>query len=218
MKNKNVDPKLVTAYKTIVDYFNRDGDLSRAEMDNLEDTPMRCARAMSEMCLTKETIRNELLTICSTAFPTEFAANTTTNGIVLQSPIRASGLCPHHLLPVFLDVSVAYMPSKDGVVLGLSKIARIVKSLSKRPVLQEQLCKDIADVFYRDGSSNWFPQIPSQGSAVSIVARHSCMECRGVESPSYTATTEVRGIFLDNASCKAEYYGMLDRLDRKPLS
>ena len=141
--------------------------------------------------------------VLSTNFPMENLHEDT--GIVTQGPVQARGVCPHHLLPVEYEVFVSYKPIASSV-LGLSKLARIVELLVERPVLQEQATMDIADaLFYTDMVKTDVPQIPSGGSAVQLIGRHACMECRGVKSGALTLTTILRGAFTDE-SLKAEFY------------
>jgi len=203
--------KLVDAYQQIVDYLTSADALTVQELVNFEGTAERCAKALLDMCYSKRRISAELDEILSKGFPTNKSVNSVSNGMVVQSPIKAYSVCPHHMLPVSMEVSVAYMPSPEGHVLGLSKLARLVKLLAKRPILQEQLCKDIADVLCKGGDSV-YPSVITLGSAVSITAKHSCMECRGVHSSAYTVTTELRGNFIEYPECKAEFYDMLNRI------
>jgi len=205
--------KLIDAYQQIVDYLTEADSLTTQEIVNFEGTAERCAKSLLSMCYSKRRISLELDEILSKGFPTNKSVNSVSNGMVVQSPIKAYSVCPHHMLPVFMEVSVAYMPSPEGHVLGLSKLARLVKLLAKRPILQEQLCKDIADVLCK-GSEGSYPSVTTLGSAVSITAKHSCMECRGVHSSAYTVTTELRGNFIDYPECKSEFYDMLNRIPK----
>ena len=113
-------------------------------------------------------------------------------GMISQGPIQVHSLCPHHLLNIEYECYISYMPYKDGKVLGLSKLARIAKTLGKQPILQEQLGSDIADVMYK---TKKYPSVDSQGCAVLLVGKHQCMSCRGVTDNALTTTTDLRGVY-----------------------
>jgi GTP cyclohydrolase I len=115
--------------------------------------------------------------------------------MITQGPIVVNSHCPHHLYSVKYVCFVSYLP-KGGNVLGLSKLARICEILANRPVLQEQLAHDIANVLYKNKASR-FSSIDSMGSAVMLVGTHLCMSCRGVRSMARTTVTEIRGAFWD---------------------
>jgi len=187
-------PLLLKAFQLIHDYLSRDNDLSEADLANMADTPVRSAKAFASMVKTRTEIDKEIRHLLRTGFPMEKHEADYTPELITQGPIRVYSLCPHHLLSVEYDVFVSYIPAPDGMVLGLSKLARIVKTLSRRPVLQEQLASDIADVLsWTEGQK--MPGIKSTGSAVSLVGKHSCMSCRGVESEAMTSSTALRKEF-----------------------
>jgi len=191
--SKNPPKRLITAIKTITDFFNRDNDLTDQEKENFKDTPLRVAKAWCETTRTTTEIKEHLDSLFKTSFP----VNDDQAGMVTQGPISINSYCPHHLLPVFYEAYVSYIPKEGGRVVGLSKIARAAEELGKRPILQEQLAKDIADVFYH---SEAFPFLETAGSAISLVGRHSCMTCRGVKSLALTGVTELRGSFWEGSN------------------
>lgn len=192
--HESAHPELLKAFTLIVDYLGRDDDLSEADKENLADTRVRAAKAFASMVNSRTEIDKELRRLLRTGFPMEKHDDDYIPGLITQGPIRVYSLCPHHLLSVEYDCFVSYIPAKDGMVLGLSKLARIVKALSRRPVLQEQLASDIADVLcWKDGQL--MPGIETTGSAVSLVGKHSCMSCRGVESEAMTSFTALRREF-----------------------
>lgn len=190
MDSKN---KLLSATKALVDFFSRDGDLDPQDLDNFKETPQRVAKMWCESTLTKKQIAVEIESLFSKTFP----VNKNQDGMIIQGPILSYSFCPHHLLPVKYESFVAYIPSADSNIIGLSKIARAVNILSKRPVLHEQLAMDVADVFY-SGNSN-YPGLGSEGSAVLMIGRHSCMEIRGIKSSALTSIVQVRGIFKEES-------------------
>lgn len=154
----------------------------------------------------KSTIVPALTEILETGFPLE-STQQGDCGIITQGPIKAQGLCPHHLLPVYYNIYVAYKPAKHGMVLGLSKLARVAETLASRPVLQEQVTTDIADALHFSGDNNRddLPQIKSAGSAVQVTGQHSCMCNRGVMSAASTLSTVLRGEF-QLVDLKNEFY------------
>jgi GTP cyclohydrolase IA len=113
--------------------------------------------------------------------------------IVVLKNHRLFGLCPHHLLPVSFNVSIAYIP--DGEVLGLSKLARVVESFNTRPILQEDLSRNIVNWFVNKEETDDFL---SKGAACRIIGDHMCMQMRGVKSTGSVITTTFRGLFNED--------------------
>jgi len=121
--------------------------------------------------------------------------------IVLLKDIPLYSICEHHLLPFLGKAHVAYIP-KGGRVTGLSKIARVVDILSRRPQLQERLTTQIAEVINK--------VLQPRGIMVIIEAEHLCMSIRGVKKPRIkTVTSVVRGIFRENPATRAETLALL---------
>ena len=117
--------------------------------------------------------------------------------MIMVKDIPLQSLCEHHLLPFSGKAHVAYIPNKDGRITGLSKIARVVDILAKRPQVQERLTTEIADTIER--------ALEPRGVFVVIEAEHLCMTMRGVKKPgSLTVTSAVRGMFKDNPATRAE--------------
>jgi GTP cyclohydrolase I len=223
----------------LIDCVRRAGTLEDSAPDMVAGAPKLSAQWYSDEALLKETradtehrvrqyIRNavayknrlmlqDLPSILSTGFPMEKTASDP--GLITQGPIRLNSLCPHHLLPVIYEAYVSYLPQHGGTVLGLSKLARLSIELARRPVLQEQLTNDIADVLFaaEDTSANPLPRIHSQGSAVQLVGKHTCMSCRGVLSDALTLTTSLRGAYAHNTSVKDEFYKSIESINRSSL-
>lgn len=202
--------KLEEAFKTVAEYLERDNDLSKSDKINMENTPKRVAKAFMEMTSTKTNIVNVLEEIIATGFPRE-AATTESMGLITQGPIEIVSICPHHWLTVEYEAYISYIPEANGTVIGLSKIARLAQILGKRPVLQEQLTSDIADVlhFTKGFGEPYWPNIQSLGSAVMLIGKHSCMSCRGVKSNALTTTAELRGRFR-KGSMEQRFYQYID--------
>lgn len=121
--------------------------------------------------------------------------------IILLKGIPLYSLCEHHLLPFVGRAHVAYIP-KGGRVTGLSKLARVVDILSKRPQVQERLTTQIAEII--------MSKLKPQGCMVVIEAEHMCMSMRGVKKPgALTITSVVRGIFKKNEKTRSETLALI---------
>jgi GTP cyclohydrolase I len=116
--------------------------------------------------------------------------------LVLVKDIPFYSMCEHHLVPFYGKVHVAYIP-KGGKVTGLSKLARAVEAVSRRPQLQERITSTIADSINKS--------LEPHGVMVVVEAEHMCMTMRGVKKPgSQTITSAVRGIFRNDEAARAE--------------
>jgi GTP cyclohydrolase I len=110
--------------------------------------------------------------------------------------------CEHHLLPFFGKAHVAYIPNGRGQITGLSKLARLVDGLSKRPQLQERLTTQVADALME--------RLDPQGALAVIEAEHLCMSMRGVRKPgAITVTSAVRGIFRTSMLTRSEAMNLI---------
>ncbi len=120
--------------------------------------------------------------------------------MVVLRDIPFHSVCEHHLLPFIGKAHVAYLP--QGRVIGISKIARVVDALSRRPQVQERLTSQIADLI--------MAELDPQGVAVILEAQHTCMTIRGVKKPgAIMLTSAVRGLFKSNPSTRAEAMSLL---------
>ncbi len=121
--------------------------------------------------------------------------------IVVVRDIPMYSMCEHHLLPFIGKAHIAYIPS-EGKVIGLSKLARIVDSFSRRPQLQERLTSQIAD-FLDD-------ELHPMGIAVVIEAQHLCMTMRGARAAgALTQTSALKGTAKKDARTRAEIMSLL---------
>jgi GTP cyclohydrolase IA len=115
--------------------------------------------------------------------------------MVLVRDISFNSICEHHLLPFTGVVHIGYVP--NGKVVGLSKLARVVESVSHRPQVQERMTEQIANLLIEE--------LDVKGVAVVIEATHSCMTIRGVRKPGSTCVTSaMKGIFRANLSSRSE--------------
>lgn len=122
--------------------------------------------------------------------------------MVMVKEIPLYSLCEHHLVPFVGRAHVAYIPNDDGRITGLSKLARLVDSYSRRPQVQERLTTQIADEIDRG--------LQPRGVLVVIEAEHLCMSMRGVQKPGTTTiTSAVRGLFRDNVATRTEALNFL---------
>ena len=158
---------------------------------NSNDTPRRVAKAYV-FDLWKGRYE-EMSNI--TAFPSDGY-----DGIVQESNIPVESMCSHHHQRIGGRVSIAYVPSKDGKVIGLSKLNRIVDLFGRRGAIQEQLTVAIHNAIDKICEGNI-------GVAVMIDATHNCVSCRGVKHQGASMqTAKLSGCFLKEADARAEFY------------
>ncbi len=121
--------------------------------------------------------------------------------IILLRGIPLYSVCEHHLLPFLGKANIAYIP-KNGRVTGLSKLARVVDTLARRPQVQERLTTQIAEIV--------MSKLKPLGVMVVIEAEHLCMSMRGVKKPgTMTVTSAVRGIFKENEKTRSEALALM---------
>lgn len=123
-----------------------------------------------------------------------------TDQIIVISDISFSSACEHHFLPFYGKAHIAYLPG-DRIV-GLSKIARVVKAFAKSPQTQEYLTNKIAKEINA--------RLNPLGVAVYMQAEHTCMACRGaLAQGSVTQTSKMLGVFKDDESAKQEFFDII---------
>jgi GTP cyclohydrolase IA len=158
------------------------------EREGVEGTPRRVADMYEEIFAGVDVDPTPIATVVPGANFDE---------MIMVKDIPLQSLCEHHLLPFNGRAHVAYIPAKDGRITGLSKIARVVDVLSKRPQVQERLTTEIADTIES--------ALEPRGVFVMIEAEHLCMTMRGVKKPgSITVTSAVRGLFRNDARTRQE--------------
>lgn len=117
--------------------------------------------------------------------------------MVMVKDIALYSVCEHHLVPFVGQAHVAYIPNTRGQITGLSKLARLVDVVAKRPQVQERMTVQIADALDE--------ALDPRGVLVVIEAEHLCMSMRGVRKPgTRTVTSAVRGLFRENDATRAE--------------
>jgi GTP cyclohydrolase I len=159
---------------------------------NSADTPMRVAKAFV----------NDLAVGCYSDPPriTAFDNVDQYDGLVFQGNITMHSFCSHHHLPFIGHAHVAYIPGKDGKVIGLSKLNRIVEWFARRPQVQENLTMQIHKHIDKVCEGN-------KGVAVLVEANHMCACIRGVKHDSIMKTARMSGAFLDKTDLtRQEFY------------
>ena len=164
---------------------------------NSSDTPMRVAKAFV----------NDLAQGCYMAPPkiTAFDNLDKYDGMVFQGNIDVKSFCSHHHLPFIGKAHVAYIPSEDGKVIGLSKLNRIVEYFARRPQVQENLTMQIHDYINTTCTGN-------KGVAVMVEAGHLCACVRGVRHDSTMMTSKMSGAFIQDGTTRNEFYRFVDKL------
>ena len=118
------------------------------------------------------------------------------DSMVIVKDVDFHSMCEHHLLPFVGKAHIGYLP--QGRVVGLSKIARVVETVAKRPQLQERMTETIANLLME--------KLNARGVGVVIEATHSCMTLRGIKKPgSLCVTSAMKGSFRDYAKTRAEF-------------
>lgn len=162
--------------------------------DGLLETPERVARAYAEMF---QGIRQSPEEVLSTTFDLGH------DEFVLVKDIEVWSCCEHHLVPFTGVAHVGYIPSPDGQITGLSKLARLVDVFAKRPQVQERLTTQVADSLVEI--------LKPRGAIVVFECEHLCMTMRGVRKPgAKTVTSAVRGSLRDPAT-RAEAMSLIIR-------
>tara|TARA_R110000824_G_scaffold130335_1_gene292132 strand:+ start:1180 stop:1833 length:654 start_codon:yes stop_codon:yes gene_type:complete len=167
---------------------------------NSADTPRRVAKAFV----------NDLAVGCFTEPPTITAFDNVDNydGLVFQGNITTHSFCSHHHLPFIGNTHVAYIPGRDGKVIGLSKLNRIVEWFARRPQVQENLTMQIHKHIDKVCEGN-------KGVAVLVEANHMCACVRGVKHDSTMKTARMTGAFLDKTDLtRQEFYDFVRDLKR----
>ena len=162
------------------------------DREGLLETPARVARMYAEMF---SGLHDDPRRHLGKVFTEKY------DELVLVRDIAFNSICEHHLLPFMGHVHIGYIP--NGRVLGLSKLARVVETVSHKPQVQERMTEQIADLLEHD--------LGAKGVAVVIEASHTCMTIRGVRKPgSICVTSAMKGIFRANVSSRAEVMSLIN--------
>lgn len=184
-----------------------------SEDPNLKNTPERVKRMFSELYIPKEHADEIVKEIFTKIFPTDY------DGIVMIANIIVYSFCPHHLLPVEYEIDIAYIPGDklehlsakvrnewfgqvESYAIGLSKLERMVDTLSSDLILQETLTKKIADTLMEG--------LKAKGVAVILKGIHMCMRMRGIKSKQSVAITSYMvGAFREHEATRLEFFELL---------
>jgi GTP cyclohydrolase I len=174
-------PRIERAVREILAAVGEDPD-----REGLRETPARVARMYAELfCGLHDDPRSHLRKFFTEKY----------DEMVLVRDISFNSMCEHHMLPFTGVAHIGYIP--NGKVVGLSKLARVVESVSHRPQVQERMTEEIANLLIEE--------LDVKGVAVVIEATHSCMTIRGVRKPgSICVTSAMKGIFRSNLSSRSE--------------
>jgi len=175
--------RIEKAVREILEAIGEDPD-----RDGLRRTPERVAKMYAEIFSGLHDEPDQHLAVTFSAEHDE---------MVMVKNIPLYSVCEHHVIPMVGKAHVAYIPNEEGRITGLSKLARLVESYSRRLQVQERLTTQIADEIDRS--------LSPRGVLVVIEAEHLCMSMRGVEKPgTITVTSAVRGLFRENTATRAE--------------
>jgi GTP cyclohydrolase I len=165
---------------------------------NSSDTPMRVAKSFV----------NDLAEGCYTKPPsiTTFDNVDGYDGIVFQGNIKVNSFCSHHHLPFIGVAHVAYIPTTNSKIIGLSKLNRTVEFFARRPQVQENLTMQIHDYIHSLCDGNL-------GVGVVMEANHMCACVRGVKHDATMKTAKLSGVFMDNNNqARTEFYNFIKTL------
>ena len=161
------------------------------DREGLRDTPERVARMYAEMFSGLGQDPKELL---KKTFTQKY------DEMVVVRDIGFESMCEHHLLPFFGKAHVAYLP--NGKIVGLSKLARVVEVLARRPQIQERMTEELADLIMEE--------LQPRGVGVILEASHTCMTVRGIRKVSSVCTTSaMRGSFATKESTRGELMALV---------
>jgi GTP cyclohydrolase IA len=161
---------------------------------NYRDTPQRVARSFAEIFSGLNHREEDMAKLFNACFPTEY------RGIVAEKDIVVFSMCPHHFLPVRYSVSVGYIPSRCGI--GLSKLARVIDLLARKPVLQETFTQEIVTQL----NSHMNPL----GVICVVKGQHYCMQMRGAKQKDVvTMTSSALGTFLTKPEMELKFYQLI---------
>jgi GTP cyclohydrolase IA len=161
------------------------------DREGLLDTPDRIARMYAELFAGLHQDPRQLL---AKTFTQKY------DEMVIVKHIGFASICEHHLLPFFGKAHIAYLP--NGKIVGLSKMARIVELLARRPQVQERMTEELADLLME--------KLGARGVGVILEASHTCMTIRGVRKPDSVATTSaMRGSFKTHQETRTEFLALL---------
>ncbi|HEX4142548.1 MAG TPA: GTP cyclohydrolase I FolE [Pirellulales bacterium] len=179
-------PRIERAVREILAAVGEDPD-----REGLRETPARVARMYAELFSgLHEDPREHLRKFFVERY----------DEVVLVRDISFNSMCEHHMLPFMGVAHIGYVPS--GRVLGLSKLARLVEVVARRPQVQERMTETIANLLEEE--------LKAKGVAVVLEATHTCMTIRGIRKPgSLCVTSAMKGLFRSNLSSRSEVMNLI---------
>lgn len=179
------------AIRTILSYIGE--DVSR---EGIAETPERIIRMYKEIFRGYDESQKPKITT--------FANEMQSDDIVFDSGDYYS-MCEHHMLPFFGKYYFAYIPRKDGRILGISKVARVVGYCAARLQLQERLARDIVNMLTEalDGKV--------EGMAIVLRGTHLCKTMRGVRNDGKMTVSHLSGVFREDSNARTEFYKLIDQ-------
>jgi len=175
-------PRIARAVREILCAIGED-----PKREGLLETPQRVARMYAEMF---QGLGQDPRVHLRKFFTEQY------DSMVIVRDVDFHSMCEHHLLPFIGKVHIGYIP--QGRVVGLSKLARVVETVARRPQLQERMTETIAELLTSE--------LNALGVGVVVEATHSCMTLRGVRKPgSYCVTSAMKGTFRSNAKTRSEF-------------
>jgi GTP cyclohydrolase IA len=181
-------PKIEAAVLSIISAIGED-----PKREGLRDTPQRIADMYTELFSGLNMDAKAELTVGFEVGHHE---------MVILRDIPFYSMCEHHFLPFYGVAHVGYIPSEEGRVVGVSKLARVVDIFAKRLQLQERMTSQIADAICE--------ALQPDGVAVVIQAEHLCMTMRGIKKPgSNVITSATRGLFRSRSATRAEFLSLV---------
>jgi len=176
------------AVRTLIEWAGDDPD-----REGLLETPARVARAYRELFAGYETDPKDYLA-------KTFEEVAGYDELVILKDIPVVSFCEHHMLPFIGRAHVGYLPSNR--VVGISKLARVVRGFARRLQIQEKLTAEIAGAIC--------DILKPKGVGVVIVSEHSCMTMRGVNTPGARLTTShLLGVVRDDPRTRQEFFDLV---------
>ena len=180
------EPRIIRAVREILAAVGEDPD-----REGLLETPARVARMYAELF---SGLHEDPRTHLRKFFSEEY------DEVVLVRDISFNSMCEHHMLPFMGHAHIGYVP--NGRVIGLSKLARVVEVVARRPQVQERMTETIANLLLEE--------LDAKGVAVVIEATHTCMTIRGIRKPgSLCVTSAMKGLFRSNLSSRSEVMNLI---------
>jgi GTP cyclohydrolase I len=182
------EARIKKAMREIIEAIGED-----PKREGVRDTPQRVAEMYAELFQGMDKDPKEEL---------EVGFELGHKEMVVLKDIPFYSMCEHHLLPFFGVAHVGYIPNDEGRIVGISKLARVVETIARRPQVQERMTTEIADAILTG--------LRATGVGVVIQAEHMCMIMRGIKKPgSNVITSALRGTFRSKGATRAEFFSLI---------